>query len=62
MLEVLGASLADRIQSYCKSLKLSSLEESKMDYLIFIKTHQYDQMMKRYFEPMEEPVSISNMA
>ena len=33
-----------------------------MEYLLYQKTYQYDQMMKRYFEPQETPLRIKGIS
>lgn len=33
-----------------------------MEYLLYQKTYQYDQMMKRYFEPQEAPLGIKGIS
>jgi len=56
-------SVAELIKEYIQTLNLSNTNSgTKMEYLLYQKTYQYDQMMKRYFEPQETPLRIKGIS
>jgi len=59
-MEVLGVTAAECIKTLIKSLNLDTISFYRLQYLIFVKTHKYDQMIKRYFEPVNNPVKDNN--
>jgi len=59
-MEVLGVTAAECIKTLIKSLNLDKVSNNRLLYLLFVKTHKYDQMIKRYFEPVDNPVNDNN--
>ena len=59
-MEVLGVTAAECIKTLIKSLNLDKVSNNRILYLLFVKTHKYDQMIKRYFEPVDNPVNDNN--
>jgi len=51
---------AECIKTLIKSLNLDKVSNNRLLYLLFVKTHKYDQMIKRYFEPVDNPVNDNN--
>lgn len=59
-MEVLGVTIADYIKTLTKSLNLEKISKTKLRYLHFIKTHKFNQMIKRYLEPVDNPINDPN--